>query len=142
MDDFLLSEMYRLELKWEKVIYSKEACELIGAYFSGPAISIAQKINSNEYIKLDFFKQYFPAILDVYVAKFKWGEVIYNNDNTVDLKDTYIIEAGVNKAPKLKNTDYIVIDTEDHEASKHGFNLVYVSYIVNENGILYKFGER
>lgn len=142
MDGFLLSEMYRLELKWEKVIYSEDACELKGAYFSGPALSIAQKISNGEYIKLDFFKQYFPTILDVYVAKFKWGEVIYNSDNTVSLKDTYIIEAGVNKVPKLKNTDYIVIDTEDHAISKHGFNLVYISYIVSESGVLYKFGER
>jgi len=142
MSDFLLSEMYRLELHWKKVVYSEESCEFNAAYFSGPALSIAQKINNNEYIKLDFFKQYFPNILDVYVAKFKWGEVIYNSDNTATLNDTFLIDSGVSKSPKLKNTDYIVIDTEDHEASKHGFNLVYVSYVVNENGVLYKFGER
>lgn len=137
----LMRSVYRLELHWEKVVYDVGICRLIGAYFSGPVLNLAQKINSNEYIKLDFFNQYFPSILNVYVAKLSWGEVAYNN-NVVVLKDAIITDSNVNKANKLSSGDYIIMDTSDHTLEKHGFNLVYTSFVFNHEGIPYKFEER
>jgi hypothetical protein len=138
----LMDSIYRLELHWEKAIYDKEGqCELINTYFSGPVLSLAQKINSNEYIKLDFFNQYFPTILNVYVVKLLWGEVIYKN-NIVLLKDVVITDTDINKAPKLNDNDYIIMDTSDHTLEKHGFNLVYTSFVINNEGTPYKFEEK
>jgi hypothetical protein len=47
----------------------------------------------------------------------------------------------LNVVPKLKNNDYIIIDTSKHEDEEHLYNLVYTSYLVNENGELYNFRE-
>lgn len=137
----LMKSVYRLELHWEKAVYNDDgACRLIGAYFSGPVLSLAQEINSNEYIKLDFFNQYFPTILNVYVAKLLWGEVVYKN-NIVILKEATITDSNINKVPKLNNDDYIIMDTSDHTLEKHGFNLVYTSMVVNSENVPYKFEE-
>lgn len=137
----LMDSIYRLELHWKKVVYIKNnECRLIDAYFSGPVLNLAQEINSNEYIKLDFFNQYFPTILNVYVAKLLWGEVIYKN-NIVVLKDVFITYSTVNKSSKLNDKDYIVMDTSDHTLEKHGFNLVYTSFVVNSEAMPYKFEE-
>lgn len=137
----LLGERYRLDLHWSKAVYEKEGvCKFIDACFSGPALSIAEKVNDNDGINIDFYKQYFVLVRNVYVAKLSWREVIYNKNNTVGLGDaTLTHNTELNNVPKLKDTDFIVIDTQDHEAAIHHLNLVYTSYIVNENGVLYKF---
>jgi len=141
MEKFLLAERYRLELHWEKVVYKKDCvCELKGAYFSGPALQIAEKINENDSINIDFYRQYIILVKNVYVGKLSWAGVIYNKNNTVGLKNAKLThDTELNRVPKLKNSDYLVIDTETHEAAVHRFNLVYTSYVINENGVLYKF---
>ena len=138
---FSISERYTLKISWDKVEYNKEGvCKLIGAKFSGPALSIAAKIQPDQYISLDFYKQYFLLVQNAYVAKFNWQNVIYNKDNTVSLPEATIThDTELNRVPKFKDSDFILIDTSDHEESKHRFSLVYVSYVVNENGILYDF---
>jgi len=141
MKDFLISERYRLELRWEKASYERDGlCKLENACFSGPALSIAEKINNNDSINLDFYKQYLVFVKNVYVAKLSWGEVVYNKNNTVMLKDALVShDTELNRVPKLSDTDYIVIDTAKHEADVHQFHLVYDSFVINENGQLYKF---
>ena len=140
-DKFMVSEKYRLELHWESVKYeAKDYCKLVNAYFSGPALSVAEKIQGNDHINLDFFEQYSIITRNAYVAKFSWGDVIYNKDNTITLKDAVIShDKDLHKVPKLHDKDYIVIDTKDHEADVHHFNLVYRSYVVNENFVMYNF---
>lgn len=141
MDKFFLSERFRLELKWKSAIYNADGiCNLKGAYFCGPALSDAERINSNDYILIDFYRQYMIIVDNVYVAKFSWGEVVYNNDGTISLNDAVIShDTELNKVPKLKDNDYLVIDTENHEDEKHAYNLVYRTYVVNETTSLYKF---
>jgi hypothetical protein len=139
---FSLSEKYRLELHWEKAVYEQEGiCKLVDAYFIGPALSIAEKINDNDFLFVDFYKQYYIIVENVYVAKLSWGEVSYNEDGSiVKLKDAYLTHnTELNKVPTFKDTDHIIIDTSDHEMAIHSFNLFYTSYVVNENGILYRF---
>lgn len=141
MKEFLLSERYKLELHWKEAVYEKEGvCKLKDAYFSGPALRIAQKINGNDNINIDFCRQYLIFTKFVYVAKLSWGNVVYNKDGTVSLKNAILLhDTELNKVPKFKNTDYIVINTENHEENVHHFNLVYESYVIDENGVLYKF---
>jgi hypothetical protein len=140
MARFLLSERYRLELHWEKVKYTRnDTCELIGAYLSGPVLSNAEKINSNDSIKLDFFKQYIIFVKDVYVGELSWTEVIYR-DKIVILKDAKIThDSESNKIPKFGDTDYLVIDTANHEMAVHMFNLLYTTYVLNKEGEPYNF---
>ena len=139
--DMFLGEKYRLEIRWKKVVYEKEDfCKLEGCYFSGPALANAEMIQSNDYINLDFCGQYSIITTNVYVAKFSWGQVIYNGDGTVTLKDaTMAHDKDLHRVPKLRDNDYIVIDTKDHEAEVHYLNLVYKSYIVDSNSELYNF---
>ena len=108
---------FELELHWKAAIYERDGvCKLKGAYFSGPALSEADKIKDNDSIMLDFFQQYYILVENVYVAKFSWGQVIYNKDNTVALKRTFIThDTEINRVPKLSDTDYLVIDTFNHE---------------------------
>jgi len=136
-----LGEKYRLEIHWDKVVYEKEdLCDLKGCCFSGPALAFAQQIQPNDYINLDFCGQYSIITNNAYVAKFFWGEVIYNEDRTITLKDaTMSHDSDFHKVPKLENSDYIVIDTKDHEADVHHLNLVYKSYVINTHNDLYIF---
>jgi len=137
----MLGEVYKLELHWKRAVYEKEGlCRLENAFFSGPALRIATKINNNDSINLDFYKQYIIFVKDVYVVVLGWEEVVYNSNGTVTLEDAVIIhDTELNKVPKFKDTDYIVIDTQKHEAATHYMHLVYESFVVAENGELYKF---
>ena len=142
MDKFVLSDRYSLELHWKSVKYESDGiCKLDDAYFSGPALADAQKVNSNDHIMLNFFKQYVIIVENVYVAKFSWGEVTYNKEGKIFLVDAIIThDTELNHVPKLKDTDYLIIDTSDHEDTIHQFNLLYKTYVVNEDIQLYKFG--
>lgn len=141
MNKFSLSERYRLELHWQQLVYdSPGICKLVNAYFIGPALSDAEKINDNDFIMLDFFKQYVVIVSNVYVAKLSWSTVVYKNDGKIYLNDAIIShDTELNKVPKLNNNDYLIIDTAGHETAQHTFNLVYKTYVVNETTQLYNF---
>lgn len=138
---FMLSEKYRLELNWTAVKYEHEDfCELVDAKFTGPALSIAAQVQNDDFINLDFCEQYFIVTRNTYVAKFSWGKAVYNSDGTIGLSNAYIShDKDLHKVPKLKDTDYIVIDTKDHEEEVHSFNLVYRAYVINEDYVMYNF---
>jgi hypothetical protein len=142
MEKFLLSERYRLELHWQKAIYEQEGiCKLESAYFSGPVLSHANKINCNDHILIDFYSQYVLLVKSVFVAKLSWKDVIYNTNDTISLKDVLIEhDAELNNVPQLKDTDYLVVDTSDHEESIHALHMVYKTYVVNDDGKEYNFG--
>jgi len=142
MQEFIFSDRFRLELHWNTVAYERDGvCKLIGAYFSGPALSEADKINDNDSIMLDFFKQYLILVENTYVAKLSWREVVYNKNGTITLKNACIIhDTQINKVPKLLGTDYLIVDTANHETENHQFNLLYKTYVVNTDTQLYKFG--
>jgi len=136
-----LGERYRLELHWKKVNYDRKGlCKLFNAYFSGPALQIAAKMNNDDSINLDFYKQYLILVNNVYVARLSWKEVVYNKNNTITLKNAIIShDTELNRVPKLKNSDYIVIDTEKHEEETHNFYMSYDCFVIKEDGQLYNF---
>lgn len=142
MSDFILSEMFKLELRWQGVIYEKPGvCRLDGAYFTGPVLQIAQKINDNDFMMLDFYSQYIYLVKNVYVAKFSWAEVKYSEDGKkVFLSNALLLhDKELNSVPSLKKDDHFVIDTSDHTPAKHGNNLVYKTYVINPDNTLYRF---
>jgi hypothetical protein len=144
MQKFIFSDRYRLELHWKSTAYERDGvCKLSGVSFSGPALVEADKINSNDNIMLDFFHQYIILVENVYVAKLSWGEVIYNKNGTISLKKAFIIHSTeLNKVPKLSDTDFLILDTSNHESETHQFNPLYKTYVVNTDTQLYKFGEK
>jgi len=140
--NYLISEKFRLELHWKDVVYTQEgSCELRGAYFTGPALQIAQRINNQDHMMLDLYSQYLVLVKGAYVLKFEWSGVNYNDDeNKVYLSNCYLKHnEDLNLAPKLKSTDYFVIDTSDHEFSIHQYSLVYKTILIKEDHLRYRF---
>ena len=138
---FLLSEKYRLELHWGKVLRPKAGImHLTDAYFSGPVLAHAERINSNDTIRLDFCSQLIILTRSVYVADLYWDEVNYNNDKTISLKNARIeFNPELKGIPNLENKDYLVIDTKDHEYEKHDNHPLYPAYVVDKNNELYNY---
>lgn len=138
-DLFLLGEKYRLELLWDSVSYSDNICTFLGAYFSGPVLQLAEKIESNTFIMLDFFRQYFVLVDNVYIGKLSWGEVTYREGKILlnDCKLTHKSE--LHKVPKLKDNDILIIDCKNHDRETHAFFTTYKTYVSNENLHLYNF---
>lgn len=139
---YLISEKFRLELHWEDVLYTQEGrCELKGAYFTGPALQIAQRISEKDYMVLDLYSQYLVLTKGVYVLRFEWSGIKYNDDeNKVYLFGCCLLHnEDLNLVPKLKVSDYFVIDTSDHEFSIHQYALVYKTLLIKEDHLRYKF---
>jgi hypothetical protein len=138
---FLISERYRLELRWEKAVYEQEGvCKLKGAYFCGPALKEADKINPKDHIDLDFYPQYYVLVDNVYIGRLSWDNVVYNKNGSVTLKGAKIThDTELNKVPKFKSNDYLAIDTSDHTTEKHPNYIYYKTFVVNEDTELYDF---
>ena len=104
MNSFILSDKYKLELHWKKILRPHSGIiYFIDAYFSGPALANADKINNNDFISIDFCEQLIFLTKKVFTGNFHWGEVIYNN-SIVTLKN-----ARFTYDPLLNNIPYIII---------------------------------
>jgi hypothetical protein len=138
---FLLSEKYRLEIHWGKVEKEDDygILHFTGAYFSGPALNMADKINDKDEIRLDFCSQYTVLVKNVYIASFLWEGVSYKDKRIYLNKATLVYERDIEGIPTLKNDDYIVIDTKNHENEKHYYNMFYPAYTVSKENEMYNF---
>lgn len=119
---------YILELHWLNVRYAEDDDGVIvyldGAYFSGPALRLASKINNNDCIRLDFTEQYAILLKNYHIAVLSWGEVVYAG-NIIYLKDASINVSNFSKVPKFLSDDFLVIDTSLHEEDTHNNYLNY-----------------
>ena len=138
---FLLAERYRLELHWKKVLRPKAGImHLTDAYFTGPALAQADKINDNDTIRLDFCSQLIVMVKSVYVGDLKWGEVVYNKDGTITLNNARIeYDPNIKGIPNLETKDSLVIDTSGHENDNHLYNLLYPAYVIDRDSELYNY---
>lgn len=140
MKKFLISERYRLEVHWEKVIYKIDGiANIIGCYLSGPVISYTDKLKEEDFIDLDFINQYKVFIPKFYIARLSWKGVRYLSDK-IYLSNALLKNTNVNVVPKLKFDDYITVDTKNHEDTKHQFYFTYPAYLLKDDGSLYNFG--
>ena len=76
-----------------------------------------------------------------YIAKLSWNGVTRLTDK-IYLSNVTLSNRYLNSVPKLNNSDYIVIDTKDHEDAKHQMSLSYKSYLIKSDGELYNFGSK
>jgi hypothetical protein len=138
-NEFLLGEKYRLDVKWSDVEYVDNTCRFIGAYFTGPVLQFAEKIEPNISMELDFFKQYFVLVDDVYIGTFAWGEVTYKEDKIFLSDCTLTHKSELHKVPKLDKKDMLVIDCKLHERETHDFYPTYKTYVANADIQVYNF---
>jgi len=146
MDKFLISEQYRLDIKWNKLIREKEGiAKLEGCTLSGPVINQVVGINHKDRILLDFGKQYRIFIDSYYVLILEW-EGFERRDVGFLLKNAMLKSRRLEFSPTLKDTDYITVDTETHDTSnfkitkREGFiPLNYKAFLLNGEGTLYNF---
>ena len=137
--EFSIGEYYRLEIHWNKVIYDHDGvAELRGCYFNGPVIKEVNALNDNDYMDLDFFNQYGIFIPSYYITRLSWQSTKFI-DNKIKLLNVKLKNKHINSTPKLKNNDFIVIDTSNHTEEKHLFYLTYPSYLLRFDGEFYKF---
>jgi len=137
---FLGREKYKLEVHWEKVGYKLDGiANIIGCYLSGPVLKEVVQLNEKDSINLDFVNQYAVIVKNFYIATLKWEGVRYM-PNKIFLNNTILENTNINVVPKLRNDDYIVIDTKNHEEGKHMYHLTYPAYLLKEDNTLYDFG--
>ena len=118
---------HRLELHWDSVEYNEDDRALLkGAYFSGPVLSDAARINDDDQLTLDMTKQHsiLAAMEDYYHAVLKWKGVDYKEDK-VFLKEAWIQGKYVNSLEKLEKDDWVLINCKGHDEKSHPFLLVY-----------------
>lgn len=142
MNNFLLSEMFRLELRWKNTVYEQDGvCKFVEAYFTGPVLQVAQKLNDKDHMVLDFYSQYVKLVKGTYVGKLYWEGIKYSEDGKkVYLKRAAMMhEEELNSVPQLNNDDYFAIDTSDHIPERHGNSLVYKTYVINPDSTMYRF---
>ncbi len=112
---------YILELHWKSVIYnSDEVAVLKGAYFSGPVLQDAMRLEEEDKLTLDMTKQHevFAAMDDYYQAVLNWKGVDYKGDKII-LKEAWIKGRYVNSLETLKDTDWVLIDCTAHDIKKY-----------------------
>jgi len=137
---FRVSEKYKLELHWNKVIYEQDGiAQLKNCYFIGPVLKEVDQMNESDSMPLDFGKQYILVVPHYYIANLSWNG-IHQTTERIDLKNVILSNKYVNSVPKLNDNDYILIDTSNHTDEKHHFYLTYPSYLLKTDGELYSFG--
>lgn len=139
MDYFNEDNKYILYLRWRGLTYKEGVCVFKDAYFSGPVLKYAERIEPYDSISLDFYKQYYVLVDNVYIGKLSWGKVSYLDDR-VSL--SYCIlqhDTELHKVPKIRKNDILVIDCSNHERDTHDYYPVYKAVIVNEDKYIYNF---
>jgi len=148
MEKFLISEQYRLDIKWDRAIREKEGlARLEGCTLSGPVMSQVVGINHKDKIALDFGKQYKIFMDSYYILTLEW-EGFERRDGVFLLNKAMIRSRRLEFSPTLKDTDRIAVDTETHDTNnfkitkKEGFiPLNYKAFLINKEGALYNFSK-
>ncbi len=137
---YICKEKYRLELHWDSIEYrGNGVANLKGAYFSGPALSLAQQIQAPDTISLDLTPQHLIVLDSYYIVKLVWKGVQYKDEGKVHLTGAQFSNRELKSLHKLENDDYIVIDTEKHEEKTHAYHLVYDSQVLRKDREPYKY---
>ena len=126
---------YRLELRWSEIDKKSDfECLLKEAYFFGPALKKADKIEAPNYLTIDLTPQFFELITGgYYFVTLIWESVEYKDDK-VFLGNAKLSSSGESNLKDLNQSDFFIIDTKDHEDEKHLYNLVYKGKILKAEG--------
>jgi hypothetical protein len=142
---YLSSEKYRLELHWDRIVYSSDnVARLENAYFSGPVFNMDDvEIQAPDFMDLDFTEQHSKLFSDFHIARISWDS-LERVGKRVTLGRAVIGTNHENEVCSLSKDDYLVIDTKEHDTKRMSYRkgkslqfnlpLVYKAYIVKESG--------
>ncbi len=140
MAEFDIANKYLLEVHWKGVEFINTTnLKVSGCVLSGPATSEISSINKEDYIRLDFSNQYVVLVKDYYISNLSWNGYSKTGNN-FNLHNVILKTMYPGKIQSIAASDYIMIDTSDHEDDKHNYNLNYKSYLIKQGGELYNFG--
>jgi len=128
-----VKEKYKLYLSWDKIKQGDGVIFLDEAKFHGPVLKEMMKLENNDFILLDLTKQFSKAFNSFFITKLSWSGVRYTNGR-ICLGDAILHSISVDKVIELLSTDYILINTEDHQEHNHEFNLTYPAVVCNSYG--------
>lgn len=148
MEKFLISERYRLDIRWDRAIKEKEGLvRLEGCTFSGPVLNEVVGINNKDKLRLDFGSQYRVFVDAYYVLTFSWND-FERKEQIFYLKNALLKSERLKFSPPINDKDHIAIDTESHDTNNirmsedEGFiPLSYKAYLLKEDGSLYNFSK-
>jgi hypothetical protein len=136
---FGVAERFRLEIYWSKAIYKKEGeTSLVGCYLIGPVIKEIDQMEQEDSIALDFGNQYRIFVPQYYVARLSWKGVVHT-PTKIYLDNVVLSNKFTNSIPNLNDDDFMVVNTKDHTDTKHEYHLMYLAYLINNEGELYNF---
>jgi hypothetical protein len=137
----LCREKYRLELHWEGVSYhTDQVARLEGAFFSGPVLKNALRLEAPDFIDMDLTPQLLTLLDGYYIIRLDWQGVKYSEDGSkIHLAGATLTNTVLKEFHKIEDSDHIVIDTEKHEEKTHAFHLVYDSTLVRSDSEPYKY---
>lgn len=136
-----IQDRYRLEFRWQGLEYDGDVATFTSAWFTGPVLKYAEKIQPLNDMSLDFTQQNRSNSLFVprqyYIARLSWGDIIYR-DNEVLLDGCKLNHQQSGTLKNLKDGFYFVIDCSKHEAHMHRKILVYPAWALTQDNYLIK----
>ncbi len=136
----LCKEKYKLELRWDSIEYHDDTtARLHNARLVGPALKIASKIASPDMIKLDLTPQLLALLDTYYVIRLSWDTVDYLSNGSVTLGGAVLNNTYLKTLHKLDDSDYIAINTEQHEEENHPYQLLYESEVIRKDNEPYVY---
>jgi len=130
-------------LSWDSIEYKSDSlAALTRPVFSGPAVSIAAKIEDSDFIDLDITSQHVLLVGAWDIIRFSWGSVVKQGLNAVTLDGGTLTSTEFVKARLFTDKDKLCIDTQNHEEDVHSLNMVYRCVVVKEDTGVYDYGAK
>jgi hypothetical protein len=131
-----IKQKYTLYFDWENIRYEDSVAAFDRAFFHGPVMENANRIEPNTYIDLDFTPQnlsscglFIPE--NFYIARLSWGDVKYHEDNVVELFNCTLSHNKGGTLRNLQDGQYFILNCERHEETIHHKFLTYEVWVMN-----------
>jgi hypothetical protein len=127
-------DSYKLYFRWNGLHYDRGVTSFIKAWFYGPVLLGASKIQDNDFLDLDYTKQNLNTGLfvpkDFYIARLSWKTVTYIED-IVLLEECKLSHNKAGSLSNLKEGSSFLIDCSNHDETRHAKHLVYPAAVLN-----------
>jgi hypothetical protein len=134
-----VSEPYRLFFNWYGLKYNGDLASFNEAWFEGPVLQNAARIQDNDYISLDFTSQnndtglFLPT--GFFIAKLSWEIVNYSEDK-ITLGSCILSHNKAGSLKELEDGFRFLIDCSKHEEHLHNNTLVYPAWALSSGDVI------
>lgn len=140
MDLFKCKNKYKLVLSWGEIEYKSDNEAFVkNPVFSGPAMSLASKIEGGDSIDLDVTSQHILVLGYWDIINFKWNKVLAQDGESAAMDYGVFTSPEMTKVRLFESGDILLIDTENHEDEKHQYNLVYKTIVAKDDESPYNY---